>query len=97
MPQRLTLSGADPGVGATLRRAIVVGSASGRADRDRVEIELDELEELARTLGPEVVERSLVTLREPHPATFFRSGMVDAIATRVAGTLFHPKIVLSNS
>ena len=95
MPQSTTVSGADPGVGATLSRVIVVGTASGRADRERVEVELDELEELARTLGTEVLERSLVTLREPHPATFFRSGVVDALATRIA-ELGQPA-VLSNS
>ena len=26
----------------------------------------------------------LVTLRDPHPATFFRSGVVDALAARIA-------------
>ena len=85
MPQRraTVASGADPGIGATLRRVVVAGSAESRADRDRVEIELDELEELARTLGTDVLERSLITLREPHPATFFRSGVVDAFATRI--------------
>ncbi|TME50208.1 MAG: GTPase HflX [Chloroflexi bacterium] len=84
MPQPTTVSGADPGVGATLGRVIVVGTASSRRDRERVEVELDELEELARTLGTDVLERSLVTLRDPHPATFFRSGVVDALAARIA-------------
>ncbi|MBV9100411.1 MAG: GTPase HflX [Candidatus Dormibacteraeota bacterium] len=85
MPSTHTVaSGADPGVGATIKRAVIVGTAPGRAQRERVDIELDELEELARTLGAAVLERSLVTLREPHPATFLRSGAVDALAARIA-------------
>jgi GTP-binding protein HflX len=83
MPQADTISGADPGVGATLERVIVVGTATGR-DRERREIELDELEELARTLSTTVVERRLINLREPHPATFFRHGTVETIAGRIA-------------
>jgi GTPase len=84
MASNLTVSGADPGVGATLDRVLVIGTAAGRSERDRREIELDELEELARTLGTTVLERDLLTLREPHPATFLRSGSVQAIAARVA-------------
>src|SRR5438309_11934964 len=96
MTQQTGISGADPGVGATLSRVIVVGTASGRRDRERVEIELDELEELARTLGTEVLERSLVTLREPHPATFFRSGVVDALAARIA-ELGNPAVLCNSA
>ncbi|HEX6540109.1 MAG TPA: GTPase HflX, partial [Candidatus Dormibacteraeota bacterium] len=85
MPHReVVASGADPGIGATLRRVIVIGTAVSRSDRERVEIELDELEELARTLGTELEERRLFTLREPHPATFLRSGMVETLAMRLA-------------
>src|SRR5437773_941138 len=84
MPQSDALSGADPGVGATLDRVIVVGTAGGRADRERRDIELDELEELARTLRTTVSERTLITLREPHPATFFRSGVVETMKSRIA-------------
>src|SRR5437870_498895 len=84
MPPSDALSGADPGVGATLGRVIVVGTAAGRAGRERREIELDELEELARTLNTTVVERTLIPLREPHPATFFRSGVVATTAGRIA-------------
>jgi GTP-binding protein HflX len=84
MPQRDTTSGADPGIGATLQRVIVLGTAGGRSDRERAEIELDELEELARTLGTEVLERTLIPLREPHPATFLRSGVVEALTSRIA-------------
>src|SRR6266513_2461569 len=58
MPQD-TLSGADPGVGATLGQVIVVGTAAGRSERQQREIELDELEELARTLRTTVLERTL--------------------------------------
>src|ERR1035441_7931565 len=70
-------SGADPGIGQKLHDVVVVGSFAGQGGRDRVEIQLDELEELARTLGTRVVERSSIPVREPHPATFFRSGAVD--------------------
>src|SRR5437879_4477620 len=96
MPQPTTVSGADPGVGATLGRVIVVGTASSRRDRERVEVELDELEELARTLGTDVLERSLVTLRDPHPATFFRSGMVDVLAARIA-ELGNPAVLCNSA
>ena len=85
MATRATVaSGADPAIGAKLRRVAVMGTAASRADRERVEGELDELEELARTLGTEVVDRRLFTLREPHPATFLRSGMVETLAAEVA-------------
>ena len=85
MPHRnVVASGADPSIGATLKRVVVIGTAVSRADRERAEIELDELEELARTLGTEVVERRLITLREPHPATFLRSGTVDTLAAGLA-------------
>jgi GTP-binding protein HflX len=79
VPATETLSGADPAVGATLTRVLVLGTHAGGARRPRAEVELDELEELARTLGAEVVERRLVNLREPHPATYLRSGTVGAI------------------
>ncbi|MGD0196257.1 MAG: hypothetical protein ABSC35_15505, partial [Candidatus Dormibacteria bacterium] len=78
MPHFDAPSGADPAVGTKLKRVIVIGTASGRDEREQRDIELDELEELARTLGTEVLERSLISLREPHPATFFRSGVVTA-------------------
>ncbi len=84
MAQSSTVSGADPGVGATLDRVVVIGTAASRSQREQREIELDELEELARTLGTKVLERDLIMLREPHPATFLRSGVVDTIAGRVA-------------
>jgi GTP-binding protein HflX len=84
MPQTSTVSGADPGVGATLRQVVVVGTAASRNEREQREVEMDELEELARTLGTVVVERELFTLREPHPATFLRSGTVEALAARIA-------------
>ena len=80
---RDTLSGADPGVATTLRHVMVVGAFMGRSRREQTEIELDELEELARTLGTTVVERSAVPLREPHPATFFGQGTVDALGARI--------------
>jgi len=77
-------SGADPAVGTKLKRVIVIGTAASRDEREQRDIELDELEELARTLGTEVLERSLISLREPHPATFFRSGVVAAFASHLA-------------
>ncbi|MHB8717412.1 MAG: GTPase HflX [Candidatus Dormibacteria bacterium] len=85
MPRSLrqASSGADPGVAATLDRVMVVGAFRGRSRREQTEIELDELEELARTLGTRVVERAAVPLREPHPATFFGQGTVDALAARL--------------
>src|SRR6202165_1657433 len=96
MPSRDTASGADPGVGSTLQRVVIVGTAEGRADRERTEIELDELEELARTLGTRVRERSLLALREPHPATFLRSGAVDALAVRTA-ELDRPAVLFNDN
>jgi GTPase len=94
--QQVAVSGADPGVGATLTRVIVVGTASSRQERERIEIELDELEELARTLGTEVLERTLVALREPHAATYFRSGVVDALAMRI-GELGSPAVLCNSA
>jgi GTP-binding protein HflX len=77
-------SGADPGIGQKLHDVVVVGSFAGQGGRDRAEVQLDELEELARTLGTRVVERSSIPVHEPHPATFFRTGAVEAIKARLA-------------
>jgi len=76
-------TGADPGVAATLDNVLLAGAFRGRGQRDQTEIELDELEELARTLGTKVVERAAVPLREIHPGTFFGSGTVDALGARI--------------
>src|SRR5580704_6544373 len=84
MPHFDALSGADPAVGRQLKRVIVIGTSARKDEREQRDIELDELEELARTLGTEVIERSLISLREPHPATFFRSGVVAAFASHLA-------------
>jgi GTP-binding protein HflX len=84
MPSAQRRSGADPGVGQTLHDVYIIGSHSGRDGRERAEIQLDEMEELARTLGTQVVERSSISLRQPHPATFFRAGAVEAMTTHLA-------------
>ena len=84
MPHFDAPSGADPAVGRQLKRVIVIGTSARTDEREQRDIELDELEELARTLGTEVIERSLISLREPHPATFFRSGVVAAFASHLA-------------
>jgi len=84
MPSAQRQSGADPGTGQTLHDVYIIGSHSGRDGRERAEIELDEMEELARTLGTTVVERSSISVRQPHPATFFRGGAVEAMATHLA-------------
>ena len=85
MPRQRTLkSGADPGVATTLDRVLVAGAFHGAARREQTEIELDELEELARTLGTTVVERAAVPLREVHPGTFFGKGTVEALGARIA-------------
>ncbi|MEO8899110.1 MAG: GTPase HflX [Candidatus Dormibacter sp.] len=76
-------SGADPDVAATIDNVLIVGAFLGRSNREQTEIELDELEELARTLKTKVVERAPVPLREIHPATFFGSGTVDALGARI--------------
>jgi len=93
--QAQTLSGADPAVGATLTTVLVVGTHAGAARRDRAEVELDELEELARTLGARVVERRVVNLREPHPATFLGSGTVTAVGDRLA-ELGRPAVLVND-
>lgn len=92
----LTLSGADPKVGETLSRVLVMGTYSGKEHKLRVESEMDELEALATTLGTTVVERRLIPLREPHPATLIRSGVVDVIAARVA-ELDRPAVLINDS
>ncbi|HEV7679740.1 MAG TPA: GTPase HflX [Candidatus Dormibacteraeota bacterium] len=92
-----TLSGADPDVGATLTSVLVIGTHVGNLRRQRAEVELDELEELARTLNATVVERRLVNLREhPHPATFLRSGTVTAIGDRLA-ELGRPAVLVNDA
>src|SRR5487761_766887 len=95
MPTALRRSGADPGIGQSLHEVVVVGSFIGRSARERAELQLDELEELARTLGAEVVERSAVPVREPHPATFFRTGAVEALAIRLA-ELGRPAVLVND-
>ncbi|MFN2569794.1 MAG: GTPase HflX [Candidatus Dormibacteria bacterium] len=89
------LSGADPGVGATLHNVIVLGTHVGQAGRQRAEIELDELEELARTLGTTVVDRVLVPLREVNPATYLGGGTVESMACRVA-ELDRPAVLVND-
>jgi GTP-binding protein HflX len=92
-----TLSGADPAVGATLTSVLVLGTHVGNLRKPRAEVELDELEDLARTLGATVVERRIVNLREqPHPATFLRSGTVTAIGDRLA-ELGRPAVLVNDA
>src|SRR5438105_2211911 len=91
-----TLSGADPSVGATITRAALVGTHSGGNRRERAEIELDELEELARTLGAEVADRRLIQLREPHPATYLRTGTVETMDAAL-GELGRPAVLVNDS
>jgi GTP-binding protein HflX len=91
-----TLSGADPTVGATLTTVLVVGTHHGNSRRPRAEVELDELEELARTLGAKVVERRVVNLREHHPATFLGSGTVTAIQDRLS-ELGRPAVLVNDA
>jgi GTPase len=80
---RQTRTGADPGVAATLDNVLLAGAFHGGSRREQTEIELDELEELARTLGTKVVERAAVPLRDINPGTFFGSGTVDALGARI--------------
>jgi GTP-binding protein HflX len=96
MAQVQTRSGADPAVGATLRSVMVVGTHAGAAARARAEIELDELEELARTLGASVLERRLIPLREPHPATYLRTGAVETLNGRLA-ELDRPAVLVNDA
>lgn len=93
--QTPTLSGADPSVGATLTRVALIGTHRGGNRRERAEIELDELEELARTLGAEVADRRLIQLREPHPATYLRTGTVETLGA-VLGELEHPAVLVND-
>ncbi|MDQ2961529.1 MAG: GTPase HflX [Candidatus Dormibacteraeota bacterium] len=95
MAQGKQMSGADPGIATLLDRVMVVGAFAGRARREQTEVELDELEELARTLNTAVVERSAVPLREPHAATFFGAGTVDALGARIE-ELGSPAVLINN-
>lgn len=95
MTQRDHLSGADPGVGSSLDQVMIVGTHAGRAHRDLAEAELDELEELARTLGTTVVDRRLLSLREPHPATFLRGGAVETLTVSIAA-LGSPAVLVND-
>jgi GTP-binding protein HflX len=91
-----TLSGADPSVGATLKRVALLGTHSGGNRRERAEIQLDELEELARTLGAEVADRRLLQLREPHPATYLRTGTVETLDAAL-GEMDRPAVLVNDS
>ena len=95
-PAPTTMSGADPGVGATLGRVVVVGTYDRSVKRERAEIELDELEELARTLKADVVERRLVSVREAHPATFLRHGVVETMGARL-NELDKPAVLVNDA
>jgi GTP-binding protein HflX len=75
--------GSDPGVAAALTRVLIAGGFQRGSRREQTEIELDELEELARTLGTTVVERAAIPLREVHPGTYFGSGTVEALGARI--------------
>ncbi len=83
-------------VAETLTKVVVIGTPDRGAQRERVEIELDELEELARALGATVVDRRMVMLREPHPATFFRTGMVAEIKDQLT-ELGRPAVVCNHA
>ncbi len=76
--------GSSPVVANTMTRVLIAGAFQRSSRREQTEIELDELEELARTLGTTVVERAAVPLREVHPGTFFGSGTVEALGARLA-------------
>jgi GTPase len=80
---RQSPSGADPGVATALDRVLIAGAYRGGSRREQTELELDELEELARTLRTAIVERAAVPLPEIHPGTFFGSGTVDALGARI--------------
>ncbi|HZB97562.1 MAG TPA: GTPase HflX, partial [Candidatus Sulfotelmatobacter sp.] len=56
---------------------------------------LDELEELARTLGTKVVARELLPLREPHPATYLRSGTVERVGSQIV-ELGRPAVLVND-
>ena len=90
------ISGADPMVAETIKRVMVLGTADRASRRERLEIELDELEELARTLGAAVVDRRMLTLREPHPATYLRSGTVIELKERI-DELDAPAVVVNEN
>ncbi len=83
MSSRRGLSGSDPAIGQKLNNVIVVGTFASRAKQPQTEIELDELEELARTLNTTVLERSIVRLREPNPATLIGKGAVEELGARI--------------
>ncbi|HEY6377671.1 MAG TPA: GTPase HflX [Candidatus Dormibacteraeota bacterium] len=90
------VSGADPAVGEIVHDVVVVGTHDRPARRERAAIELDELEELARTLGASVVERRLLSLRDPHPATYLRGGAVAAIKDRL-DELGQPAVLVNDA
>src|ERR1700730_6334447 len=90
------LSGADPSVGATLKRVALLGTHSGGNRKERAEIQLDELEELARTLGAEAADRRLLQLRQPHPATYLRTGTVETLDAAL-GELEGPAVLVNDA
>ncbi|MDW8068078.1 MAG: GTPase HflX [Anaerolineae bacterium] len=77
--------------GPAWERAILVGVDWKRPDhspdgRWPAEASLEELAQLARTAGLEVVGQITQRLERPHPATFIGPGKVEELAERVAET-----------
>jgi len=63
-------------------RAILVGVGGRRRDRLAAEASLEELRELARTAGVEVVDVTLQMRREPDPRTLIGKGKLEDILLR---------------
>jgi GTP-binding protein HflX len=71
-----------------VRPALLIGTYTDPAGRDRAASLLEELEELVRTLGVPVAERLLVYHRELHARFLLGSGKAEELAERVkAGNL----------
>jgi len=66
-----------------VERALLVGAYTDREDKADAQDLLEELEELVRTLGIPVVDRVLVSMREPQARFLIGSGKAEEICERL--------------
>lgn len=64
---------------STVERVVLVGLHRDAETQEATELSLQELERLVESCGGLVVDRRVVRLRDPHPATLISKGHMDAL------------------